>query len=84
MVGITSEPLQVDTYRELLGREAEVIGASDHLLQELPLLIEYARRGVLDLSKVVTRTIPLEADAINESLDQLEAFGAGVRTVITP
>jgi propanol-preferring alcohol dehydrogenase len=84
LVGIASEPLEVDTYSELLGREAEIIGAADHLLQELPLLIEYARRGVLDLSDVVTHTVPLTADAINEVLDQLEEFGAGVRTVITP
>jgi propanol-preferring alcohol dehydrogenase len=47
-------------------------------------LIEYARRGVLDLSDVVTRTVPLDAEAINAVLDQLEEFGAGVRTVITP
>jgi propanol-preferring alcohol dehydrogenase len=84
LVGIASEPLEIDTYQELLGREAEVIGAADHLLQELPLLIEYARRGVLDLSNVVTQTIPLEADPINLALDDLEAFGSGVRTVITP
>ncbi len=84
LVGIATETLNIDTYAELLGREAEVMGASDHLLQELPLLIEYARRGVLDLSKVITRTVPLDADAINEVLDELEAFGSGVRTVITP
>lgn len=84
LVGIASEPLQVDTYSELLGREAEVTGSADHLLQELPLLIEYARRGGLDLSDVITETIPLDADAINETLDNLEAFGGGVRTVIMP
>lgn len=84
LVGIASEPLEMDTYGEILGREAEVIGAADHLLQELPLLIEYVRRGTLDLSDVVTRTIPLDADAINEALDELEEFGGGVRTVITP
>ena len=84
LVGIASEPLEVDTYVDLLGREAEVMGSADHLLQELPLLIEYARRGVLDLSDVVTRTVGLEAEAINEVLDELEAFGGGVRTVITP
>jgi 2-desacetyl-2-hydroxyethyl bacteriochlorophyllide A dehydrogenase len=84
MVGIASRPLEIDTYSQLLGREAEIIGASDHLLRELPLLIEYARREVLDLSDVITRTVPLDADAINEVLDQLEVFGAGVRTVITP
>jgi propanol-preferring alcohol dehydrogenase len=84
LVGIASEPLALDTYGELLGREAEVIGAADHLLQELPLLIEYARRGILDLSDVVTRTVPLEANVINEVMDELEAFGGGVRTVIVP
>jgi propanol-preferring alcohol dehydrogenase len=84
VVGIASEPLQIDTYGELLGREAEIIGAADHLLQELPLLIEYVRRGVLDLSHVVTNTVPLDADAINAAMDELEEFGGGVRTVIIP
>ncbi len=84
LVGIASEPLEVDTYSDLLGREAEVMGASDHLLQELPLLLEYARRGVLDLSDVVTRTVPLQANAINRVLDDLGAYGAGVRSVIVP
>jgi propanol-preferring alcohol dehydrogenase len=54
------------------------------LLHELPLLIEYVRRGELDLSEVVTDTVPLDADAINAVLDDLEEFGGGVRTVITP
>ncbi|MGD2146225.1 MAG: zinc-binding dehydrogenase [Anaerolineae bacterium] len=84
LVGIAAEPLSVRTYEELIGREAEVIGSADHLLQELPLLIEYARRGVLDLSDVVTRTVPLDAEVINGVMDELEVFGSGVRTVITP
>ena len=84
LVGIGAEPLSLHTYGEIIGREAEVIGSADHLLQELPLLIEYARRGVLDLSDVVTQTVPLEADAINGVMDELEVFGTGVRTVITP
>lgn len=84
LVGIASQPLEIETYGELLGREAEVIGSADHLLQELPLLIEYARRGVLDLSDVVTSTVPLSAEAINDVLDDLERFGGGVRTVIIP
>jgi propanol-preferring alcohol dehydrogenase len=84
LAGLTDRPFEVDSYPELLCREAEIIGSADHLLQELPLLIELARRGVLDLSQVVTRTVPLEAEAINETMDALEAFGGGVRTVITP
>ena len=84
VVGISSRPLAIDTYRDLLGKEAEVIGSNDHLRQELPLLLEYARRGALDLSRVVTRTIPLDAAAVNAVLDALDEFRAGVRTVIVP
>jgi threonine dehydrogenase-like Zn-dependent dehydrogenase len=84
IVGISDEPLQLDTYRELLGNEAELIGSNDHLLHELPPLIELAREGALDLSRVVTRTIPLDADAVNDALDALERFEGGIRTVIVP
>ncbi len=84
LVGLGSKPLEINTYRELLGKEAEVIGSNDHLLQELPLVVEMARRKLLDLSHVVTRTIPLDADAINQAFDSLERFGADVRTVIVP
>ena len=84
LVGISDEPMQLDTYREVLGPEAEVIGANDHLLQELPTVIEMARRGILDTSRVVTRTVALEAAAINAALDALERFEGGVRTVVRP
>lgn len=84
IVGIGDQPLLVNTYHELIGPEAEIIGSNDHLLQELPQLIELARRGVLDLSSVISRTIPLEVDEINRTLDQLEKFGSDVRTVIVP
>lgn len=84
IAGIGDQPLEIDTYPELLGKEAEVIGTNDHLLQELPLLVEWARRGKLDLSQVVTRTVPLDADVVNGVLDELEEFGGGVRTVIVP
>lgn len=84
LVGISGRPLSVDTYRDLLGKEAEVIGSNDHLAQELPLLIELARRRALDLSQVVTRTVPLDAAAVNAVLDALDEFRADVRTVIVP
>ncbi|HSR29627.1 MAG TPA: zinc-binding dehydrogenase [Anaerolineae bacterium] len=84
MVGIADEPFAIDSYHELLGKEAEAIGSSDHLLSELPLLVELVRQGRLDLSRVVTRTVPLEASAINQAMDALEQFGGEVRTVITP
>ncbi len=84
MVGLTDQPVEVDTYRELICREAALIGSADHLAHELPTLIEFARRGILDLSGVVTDTVPLEADAINSVMDRLEEFGGDVRVVITP
>jgi propanol-preferring alcohol dehydrogenase len=84
VVGITDQPFQVDSYPEILGKEAEIIGSADHLLSEMPLLIELVRRSRLDLSGVVTRTVPLEAEAINREMDALESFGGELRSVITP
>ncbi|MFL5800807.1 MAG: alcohol dehydrogenase catalytic domain-containing protein [Roseiflexaceae bacterium] len=84
IAGISDRPLEIDTYRELLGSEVEIIGSNDHLLQELPVLVEMARRNVLDTSRIVTRVVPLDADAINQTLDALEHFSGDVRTVIVP
>lgn len=84
IVGLSNRPLEVQTYTELLGNEVELIGSNDHHLQELPLLVDLASRKILDISRVVTKTIPLDADAINAALDDLERFGGDVRTVIVP
>jgi 2-desacetyl-2-hydroxyethyl bacteriochlorophyllide A dehydrogenase len=84
IVGLSKEPLEINTYSEVLGNENEIIGSNDHHLQELPLLVEMARRKVLDTSRIVSKTVPLEAKAINEVLDELEKFTSDVRTVIVP
>jgi threonine dehydrogenase-like Zn-dependent dehydrogenase len=84
LVGIAEQPFELHSYHDVIPKEAQIIGCSDHLLSELPLLVELVRRGVLDLSSVITRTVPLDAEAINAALDDLQAFGPGVRTVITP
>ncbi len=68
----------------MINREAEVIGVSDHLAQELPMLLDLGRRGRLDLSKIVTRRIPLDTAATNAALDNQDQFGEGVRAVIQP
>lgn len=82
-VGLGDQPVPIYPYQELINREAEIIGCSDHLASEIPLLTELVRRGSLDLTPVVTELIPLEAAAINATLDRLERYGAGgVRTVI--
>jgi propanol-preferring alcohol dehydrogenase len=82
LAGITEQSVQIYPYQELLNREAEVIGVSDHLAQELPGLISMARDGRLNLSSALTRTISLDGGAVNNALDELERFGDSVRTVI--
>ncbi len=84
LVGITDQPFELNSYQDVILKEAQIIGCSDHLLSELLLLVELVRRGALHLSSVVTSTVPLDAEAINAALDRLEAFGPDVRTVITP
>ena len=83
LVGITAETFDINSY-EAICREKEVIGVSDHLLSEIPYLLDLAEKGKLDLSKVVTKTIPLESDAINEIHHQLKEFKAEFRTVVIP
>ncbi len=84
MVGLNQQPISINTYMQVLGKEAEIIGSNDHLLQELPLLVDMARRKILDTSHVVSQVIPLDADKINQRLDDLENFTSDVRVVIVP
>ncbi|MSU59199.1 MAG: alcohol dehydrogenase [Pedosphaera sp.] len=84
LAGITEKSFDVSPYHELINREAEIIGVSDHLANEIPPLLEMARGGKLNLTSVVTRTVPLDAGAINETLDRLEKFGEDMRVVICP
>ena len=82
IVGLSQMPLEVHPYQTLIGYEAEIIGSNDHLLQELPVLIDLARRKVLDTSQVVSQKIPLDAGKVNQRLDDLEHFTNDVRAVI--
>ena len=75
LAGLTQERLSVAPYRDVLGREAEIIGVSDHLASEIGELMQFVAQGALDLGQAVTRVVPLEAAAINGVLDGLEAFG---------
>ena len=84
LAGITEKKLEIAPYAEILNKEAEIVGVSDHLAQELPLLMEWVSEGRLDLSGVVTRTIPLEPGPVNTTLDRLAEFGEDVRVVIAP
>ena len=84
LAGITEKTFEVAPYAEVLNKEAEIIGVSDHLAQELPQLLEWARRGALDLSKVISRTLPLDPRVVNDALDHLEQFGDEGRMVLMP
>jgi propanol-preferring alcohol dehydrogenase len=84
LVGISDQTFEIAPYADVLNKETEIIGVSDHLATELPLLLELAQQGKLDLSEAITRTVPLDADAINDTLDRLEQFGHDVRVVIQP
>jgi propanol-preferring alcohol dehydrogenase len=84
VAGITEQGFEVHPYAELINREAELIGVSDHLAAEIPQLLAWVEAGRLDLEKAITRTVPLQAVDVNQALDQLEAFGEAVRVVIKP
>ena len=84
LVGLNEKTIEINPYVELLAKEAEIIGVSDHLASEIPILIEYVRTGKLDLSKVISHTVSLNADEINEVFDKLDTYGHAGRIVIVP
>ena len=84
LAGITDRAFEVFAYPELINKEAEIIGVSDHLAKELPELLEFVREKSLDLTSILTRRLPLQAEAINAALDHLEQFGEEIRSVIEP
>jgi propanol-preferring alcohol dehydrogenase len=84
LAGLTQKSFEVFPYTELIGKETELIGVSDHLAQEIPLLLDLARSKRLDLSHLVTRRIPLEAQVVNQALDSLDGYNEDIRIVIEP
>ena len=84
LVGLTTESMSILPYAELINKEAEIIGVSDHLASELPALIEFARVGKLVFPSESLRVVDLDAAQINDALDQLQDSIDHVRTVIVP
>jgi D-arabinose 1-dehydrogenase-like Zn-dependent alcohol dehydrogenase len=82
LVGLTGESMSVFPYTELINKEAEIIGVSDHLASELPALIEFARSGKLRFPPETLRVVDLDAAQINAALDALQDSIDHVRTVI--
>ena len=82
IVAINLRQFEFDPFADLLARERRIIGCSDHTRAELVELMELARTGAIDLSRAITRTVPLEAGAVNGVLDELERGSGHLRTVI--
>jgi D-arabinose 1-dehydrogenase-like Zn-dependent alcohol dehydrogenase len=84
LVGLTKDSMSIFPYQELINKEAEIIGVSDHLASELPALLEFARNGQLSFPPDAFRVVDLDAGQINAALDALEDSIDHVRTVIVP
>jgi D-arabinose 1-dehydrogenase-like Zn-dependent alcohol dehydrogenase len=84
LVGLTRQSFAVSPYENVINKEAEIIGVSDHLASELPPLLDLARNGQLQFPPGIIRTIPLDAQQVNQSLDALEHATDQIRTVIIP
>ena len=82
LVGLTAESMAIFPYMELINKEVEIIGVSDHLAAELPMLIEFARSGKLCFPPDALRFVDLDAEQINTSLDAFQNSIDHVRTVI--
>jgi propanol-preferring alcohol dehydrogenase len=84
MVALSRDALSFIPYSELINKEAEVIGVSDHLASEFPSLMRYAQSGKLTFPESALRFVDLEAAQINSALDALQSSTDHVRTVILP
>src|SRR3954447_23504848 len=82
IVAINLRELAIDPYRDVLANERHIIGVSDHTRDELVEVLAMAANGQLDMSRVITRRVGLDAAAINAVLDDLDAGTAHLRTVI--
>ena len=82
LVGLTAESMSVLPYTELINKEAEIIGVSDHLAAELPSLMEFARSGKLRFPQGTLRVVGLDAAQINAALDEVAKSSDHIRTVI--
>ena len=84
LVGLTAETMSVLPYPEVINKEVEIIGVSDHLASELPLLIQFACNGKLCFPEGTLRSVDLDAAQINAALDEVEKSTDHIRTVIVP
>jgi 2-desacetyl-2-hydroxyethyl bacteriochlorophyllide A dehydrogenase len=82
LVGLTAESMSIAPYAELINKEVEIIGVSDHLATELSSLMELAHSGKLRFPKGTLRSVSLDAAQINAALDAVAESTDYIRTVI--
>lgn len=84
VVGLGGYVIEVAPFTELTMREAEIIGCADHLAGDITDLFGFSVSGELVLDDIVGACVPLDSASVNFAMDQLEAWGDIVRTVIIP
>jgi propanol-preferring alcohol dehydrogenase len=82
IVALSESKIDFNPYRDLLAKERRIIGCSDHTRDELVELLRFASEGRIDIGKAISGVVPLEAEAINSVLDELDRGTAKIRTVI--
>ena len=82
MVALSREFISLLPYPDLINKEAEIIGVSDHLASDLPILIDLGRNGKLRFPDGTLRSVSLNATQINAALDAVEKSTNHIRTVI--
>lgn len=84
IAGISEHEFQIDSYHQLINKEAEIVGVSDHTGSEIEELIRFYEEGKLKMGSIVTKKIPLDGAEIDNSLKLLRKSSATGRTVIEP
>lgn len=82
MVALSKESMSLLPYPDLINKEAEVIGVSDHLASELPVLMDLVRAEKLRFPEGTLRSVNLNATQINAALNAVEISTDHIRTVI--
>jgi propanol-preferring alcohol dehydrogenase len=57
LAGLTRERISIAPYRDILNREAEIIGVSDHFASEIPELMQFVASGALDGEGAATASV---------------------------
>ncbi|HEU0273130.1 MAG TPA: zinc-binding dehydrogenase [Candidatus Udaeobacter sp.] len=81
-VGLTAESMSIFPYTELTNKEVEIIGVSDHLAAEIPILLEFAQSNKLRFPPDAFRFVDLDPVQINAALDALQDSIDHFRTVV--